>query len=196
MTSKLSLANIEPKVRFARKISEIDSFRPYGSNEDIVSNYAYLGHFLVLCNQLGAVNYALFRRCFHADKLEAEREYFSSLSEAVQRQKARSAILSKISENPELTSGITEEVNSVYDSIDEYFVGLAATKFKNAEHIRNIQFCESIFGMPCSENYEKNIAELPIKTASMYVLLQRISDIHDTISSYYGWEEKVESGFT
>lgn len=196
MMSKLSLANIEPKVKFARKISEIDSFRPYGSNEDIVSNYAYLGHFLVLCNQLGAVNYALFRRCFHADKLEAEREYFASLSEAEQRQKARSAILLKISENPESTSGITEEVNSVYDSIDEFFVGLAANKFINADHIRNIQFCESIFGMPCSENYEKNIAELPIKTASMYVLLQRISDIHDTISSHYDWEEKVESGFT
>ena len=196
MTSKLSLANIEPKIRFARKISEIDSFRPYGSNEDIVSNYAYLGHFLVLCNQLGAVNYALFRRCFHADKLEAEREYFSSLSEAEQRQKARSAILSKISEKPELTSGITEEVNSVYDSIDDFFVGLAANKFKNAEHIRNIKFCESVLGMPCSENYEKNIAELPIKTASMYVLLQRISNIHDTISSHYGWEEKVEDGYT
>lgn len=196
MTSKLSLANIEPKVRFVPKISEIDSFRPYGSNEDIVSNYAYLGHFLVLCNQLGAVNYALFRRCFHADKLEAEREYFSSFSEAEQRQKSRSAILSKISESPESTSGITEEVNSVYDSIDEFFVGLAAAKFENAEHIRNIQFCESLFGMPCSENYEKNIAELPIKTASMYVLLQRISDIHDMISSHYGWEEKVESGFT
>ncbi|TNC05543.1 hypothetical protein [Paracoccus marcusii] len=196
MTSNLSLANIDSKIRFARKISEIDSFRPYGSNEDIVSNYAYLGHFLVLCNQLGAVNYALFRRCFHADKLEAEREYFSSFSEAEQRQKARSAILLKISENPELTSGITEEVNSVYDSIDDFFVGLAAKKFKNAEHIRSIQFCESVFGMPCSENYEKNIAELPIKTASMYVLLQRISNIHDTISSHYGWEEKVESGFT
>lgn len=196
MTSNLSLANIDPKIRFARKISEIDSFRPYGSNEDIVSNYAYLGHFLVLCNQLGAVNYALFRRCFNADKLEAEREYFSSLSEAEQRQKARIAILSKISKNPELTSGITEEVNSVYDSIDDFFVSLAASKFKNVEHIKNIQFCESIFGMPCSENYEKNIADLPIKTASMYVLLQRISDIHDTISSHYGWEEKVESGFT
>ena len=196
MTSKLSLANIEPKVRLARKISEIDSFRPYGSNEDIVSNYAYLGHFLVLCNQLGAVNYALFRRCFHADKLEAEREYFSSLSEAEQRQKTRSAILLKISENSESTSEITEEVNSVYDSIDDFFMSLAANKFKNAEHIRNIQFCESVFGMPCSENYEKNIAELPIKTASMYVLLQRISNIHDTISSHFGWEEKVESGVT
>lgn len=195
MTSKLSLANIEPKVRLARKISEIDSFRPYGSNEDIVSNYAYLGHFLVLCNQLGAVNYALFRRCFHADKLEAEREYFSSLTELEQRQKTRSAILSKISENPE-SSGITGEVNSLYDSIDDFFAGFAASKFKNAEHIRNIQFCESVFGMPCSENYEKNIAELPIKTASMYVLLQRISNIHDTISSHFGWEEKVESGVT
>lgn len=195
MTSKLSLANIEPKVRLARKISEIDSFRPYGSNENVVSNYAYIGHFLVLCNQLSAVNYALFRRCFPANRMEAEREYFSSLSEAEQRQKTRSAILSKISENPKLTSGITEEVNSVYDSIDDFFAGFAASKFKNAEHIRNIQFCESIFGMPCSESYEKNIAELPIKTASLYALLQRISDIHDTISSHYGWEEKVESGF-
>lgn len=196
MASKISLVNTKTKVRFSKKISEIDSFRPYGSNEDIVSNYAYLGHFLVLCNQLGAVNYALFRRCSQVNKLEAEREYFSSSSEVEQREKARNAIFSKIGENSELMLRVHAEINYVYDSINEFFRELSSIKFKNAGHIKNVQFCESIFGMPFLESYEKNIAELPIKTASLYVLLQRISNIHDTISSQYGWEEIVEDSYT
>lgn len=196
MTSKLSLVDIETKIRLPRRISDIDSFRAYGSNEAIISNYSYLGHFLVVINQLGAVNYALFRRCAQTGRIEADREYFSSTSEIEQREKARSAILSKIAESPDLHSAIYAEINYCYDSINVFFEGLAAEKFGGAGHIKNPQLCESIFGSPCLENYEKNIAELQMKTASVYVLLQQLSDIYDKIASHYDWTDEIDTPYS
>jgi len=135
MTSKLSLANIETKLRFPRRISNTDSFRAYGSNDSVISNYSYVGHFLVVINQLGAVNYALFRRCAQIGQIEADREYFSSDSEVEQKEKARGTVLSKISASPDLQSATRAEINSCYDSINKFFEGLAAEKFGGARHI-------------------------------------------------------------
>lgn len=196
MSLKLVTINAKDKIRIASSLSTGNSFSAYGSDENIVSNYAYLGHFVVVLNELQSINYAIYRRSSNSAKVVSDESYFQCRTDAEKREKARIAALSKIAESCGIGSDIERELNRLYLDMNIFFEDLYSNTFK----IKNISiegpFYTNLLGMPCLDSYEKNISVLPIKTASLYILVQRLAHLHDTMAINFGWKDVLEDNYS
>lgn len=190
----LKLDDIGKKIFIPKLISGGNAFYSYGSQDDFINGATYVGHFLIVYHEFNSLNYLVFRRCSAGIGKNVNIYFYSQKDDSNRRDIARSKLIEKIN-NYEMGDNIAKEVEDIYRKADNFFADMRKERFGNVDSTEFPFSTADIFGLHGLSSYRDNINILQEKTASLYILLQRLAQVYDLVSRAFAWEDVIEDPY-